>query len=149
MTLTDTSPTTNDAPSIATVPWFARLARFSGRRRKPVIFAWLVLIALAAPLALTLSSSLSGAGWEAQGSTAQKVRDELRRDFPQAGAEAAVVVYQQRQSISEDSSGLRTLVASLDCSNPAGTSASRTWTTKTGPSTARGSPATTVSSVPR
>ncbi len=112
MVPTDAPPTADCSPD--PMPWFARLARFSGRRRKPVIIAWLVLVALAAPLALTLSSSLSGAGWEAQGSTAQKVRDELRRDFPQAGAEAAVVVYQQRRRISQHPSGLGTLVASLD-----------------------------------
>jgi len=114
MTLTDTPHTTTDSSAALVMPWFARLARFSGRRRRPVIIGWLVLIAVAAPLALSLSSSLSGAGWEAQGSTAQKVRDELRRDFPQAGAEAAVVVYQQRDPIATDPAGLRTLVASLD-----------------------------------
>jgi RND superfamily putative drug exporter len=116
MTLTETPAATEDAPapSAAAAPWFARLARFSGRRRTPVIIGWLVLVALAAPLALSLTSSLSGAGWEAQGSTAQQVRDELRADFPQAGAEAAIVVYQQRDPIAQDPSGLRTLVASLD-----------------------------------
>ena len=50
----------------------------------------------AAPLALTLTGALSGAGWEAQGSTAQRVRDEIRRDFPHLGAEAPVVVYHQQ-----------------------------------------------------
>ena len=54
-----------------------------------------VATVLAAPLALTLSSSLSGAGWEAQGSPSVQVRDELRADFPEVGAEAAVVVYRQ------------------------------------------------------
>ena len=76
-------------------PWLARLARFSGRHRRAVLIIWLVTTLAAAPLALTLTHSLSGAGWEAQGSTAQHVRDELRRDFPQANAEAAVVVYHQ------------------------------------------------------
>jgi RND superfamily putative drug exporter len=97
----------------ANEPWFARLARFSGRRRRVVVLVWLSVIVLAAPLALTLSSSLSGAGWEAQGSTAQKVRDELRRDFPQAGAEAAIVAYRQDTPIARDPRGLRSLVASL------------------------------------
>lgn len=93
--------------------WFARLARFSARRRRWVIAAWLVLTVLAAPLALTLTSSLSGAGWEAQGSTAVEVRDELRADFPQLGAEAAVVVYQQDTPLADDPSGLQALVADL------------------------------------
>jgi RND superfamily putative drug exporter len=113
MTTTEVPETSARTSPPTALPWFARLARFSGRRRKAVILFWLVLVVTAAPLALTLSSSLSGAGWEAQGSTAQKVRDELRRDFPRAGAEAAVVVYQQREPISQDESGLRRLVASL------------------------------------
>ncbi|HEX6658141.1 MAG TPA: MMPL family transporter [Ilumatobacter sp.] len=68
----------------------------------------------AAPLAATLTGALSGAGWEAQGSTAQEVRDELRRDFPQLGAEAAIVAYRQDRPLVEDSDGLRQLLAALD-----------------------------------
>jgi RND superfamily putative drug exporter len=94
-------------------PWFARLARFSARRRRRVMFTWLLVTLVAAPLALTLNSAMSGAGWEAQGSTAQKVRDELRRDFPALGAEAAVVAYRQETPIATDPAGLRTLVAAL------------------------------------
>jgi RND superfamily putative drug exporter len=93
--------------------WFARLARFSARRRRRVMLTWLVVTLLAAPLALTLNSAMSGAGWEAQGSTAQKVRDELRRDFPALGAEAAVVAYHQETPIAADPSGLQTLVTAL------------------------------------
>jgi uncharacterized membrane protein YdfJ with MMPL/SSD domain len=65
------------------------------RHRRVVIVLWLVVAFAAAPLALTLTGALSGAGWEAQGSTAQKVRDELRKDFPALGAENPVVVYRQ------------------------------------------------------
>ncbi len=74
---------------------------------------WLVAVLAAAPLAVTLNGALSGAGWDAQGSTAQQVRDELRRDFPQLGAEAAVVVYRQPTPIAEDPAGLQKLVADL------------------------------------
>ncbi len=63
---------------------------------------WLLVAFAAAPLALTLTNALSGAGWEAQGSTAQKVRDEIRRDFPQLGAEDPVVVYHQATTIASD-----------------------------------------------
>jgi RND superfamily putative drug exporter len=90
------------------------MARFSARNRRWVIAVWLIATVLAAPLALTLSSSLSGAGWEAQGSTAVDVRDELRQDFPELGAEAAAVVYQQDTPIAEDPTGLQALVAELD-----------------------------------
>ena len=41
------------------------------------------------------------------------MRDELRADFPQLGAEAAIVVYRQGSPIAEDPTGLRTLLAGL------------------------------------
>ena len=67
---------------------------------------WLLVAFAAAPLALTLTGALSGAGWEAQGSTAQHVRDEIRRDFPQLGAEDPVVVYHQATPIAADPAAL-------------------------------------------
>ncbi|HVT75812.1 MAG TPA: MMPL family transporter [Acidimicrobiales bacterium] len=93
--------------------WFPRLAAFSARRRRLVIGLWLLVTLAAAPLAITLNGALSGAGWEAQGSTAQQVRDELRRDFPALGAENPVVVYRQPTPITQDPAGLRALVAAL------------------------------------
>ncbi len=78
-----------------------------------MIAVWLILAFAAAPLALTLTGALSGAGWEAQGSTAQTVRDELRHDFPALGAENPVVVYSQAATIASDPSGLEALVRSL------------------------------------
>ncbi|HEU5308688.1 MAG TPA: MMPL family transporter [Acidimicrobiia bacterium] len=92
---------------------FARLAAFSARRHRAVIVTWLLVAFAAAPLALSLSGALSGAGWEAQGSTAQQVRDELRRDFPALGAESPVVVYHQNTAISENPAGLESLVRQL------------------------------------
>jgi RND superfamily putative drug exporter len=89
------------------------VARFSVRRRRLVIALWVIITVAAAPLALTLTSALSGAGWEAQGSTAQEVRDELRRDFPQAGAEAAMVVVVQNTAIAESPEAVKMLVAGL------------------------------------
>ncbi len=90
--------------------WFSRLGRFSANRRRPVMLVWLAIALAAAPLALTLTSALSGAGWEAQGSTAQRVRDELRRDFPSVGAEAAVVVLHQNPP---GSGGVKAAVPSI------------------------------------
>ncbi len=92
---------------------FSRLAAFSARHRRGVIVTWLLIAFAAAPLALTLTGALSGAGWEAQGSTAQQVRDELRRDFPQLGAEDPVVVYHQQTPIENDPAALQQLVAQL------------------------------------
>jgi RND superfamily putative drug exporter len=91
----------------------ARIGRLSARRPRRVLAAWALVVLVAAPLAVTLTSALSGAGWEAQGSTAQEVRDELRRDFPQLGAEAAIVVYRQPDPIADSPEGLVALVAAL------------------------------------
>ena len=93
--------------------WFARLGRFSAQRRRPVMLVWLLVALVAAPLAVTVNGALSGAGWEAQGSIAQQVRDELRNDFPQVGAEAAVVVIQQPRPVSEDTAALTAVLAAL------------------------------------
>lgn len=91
----------------------ARLGRASARRPKRAIIVWLLITLVSAPLAITLVGALSGAGWEAQGSTAQGVRDVLRRDFPELGAESAIVVYRQNGPIADDPSGLHALVAGL------------------------------------
>ena len=78
----------------------AAIAHFSVARKKTVMLIWLIVVLAAAPLAITLTKALSGAGWEAQGSEAQIVRDELRKNFPQLGAEAAMIVVQQEQPVS-------------------------------------------------
>ena len=93
--------------------WFARLGRFSARRRKPVMLLWLAVAFAAAPLAITVNGALSGAGWEAQGSIAQRVRDELRADFPGVGAEAAVVVVRQKSSFTADPTAVGAVVDGL------------------------------------
>ena len=92
---------------------FSRLAASMARHRRAVILVWLVVTLAAAPLAITLTKALSGAGWEAQGSTAEQVRDELRRDFPALGAENPIVVYRQDTPIADDPAGLRALEAEL------------------------------------
>ena len=115
MTMSPPRPDTPGAvdASNPTQPWFARLARFSATHRRFVMLTWLVATLAAAPLALTLTGALSGAGWEAQGSTSMQVRDEIRRDFPQLGAEAAVVVFHQRDPIADDPAALTSVVADL------------------------------------
>lgn len=120
MTLLEDSPAhdpsgvvAQDHAAAATDGLLARVGRAAARRPRRVLALWAILTIVAAPLAVTLTSALSGAGWEAQGSTAQEVRDELREDFPQVGAEAAVVVYRQATPIADDPTGLTTLVAGL------------------------------------
>ena len=92
---------------------FSRLAASMARHRRIVIMVWLLATLAAAPLALTLTKSLSGAGWDAKGSTAEKVRIELRKDFPALGAENPVVVFHQTTPISTDPSGVTALVERL------------------------------------
>ncbi|MBI2708582.1 MAG: MMPL family transporter [Actinobacteria bacterium] len=99
----------------------ARTGRSAARRPRRTLIVWALVVLAAAPLAVTLTGALSGAGWEAQGSDAQEVRDELRRDFPQLGAEAAIVAYRQDGRIADDPSGLRMLLAALKGSPGTGT----------------------------
>jgi RND superfamily putative drug exporter len=90
-----------------------RLSRWVTGHRRVVFLAWALLVLAMAPLAATLNGALSGAGWDANGSTSADVRRELQTSFPALGAEAAVVVYQQDAPIAGDPSGLNTLLASL------------------------------------
>ena len=92
---------------------FSRLAATMARHRRAVIVVWILVTLAAAPLALTLTGALSGAGWDAKGSTAEKVRAELRADFPALGAENPIVVYHQRTPIADDPTGVAALVAKL------------------------------------
>ena len=77
------------------------------------MLVWLVVAVAAAPLAITLTKSLSGAGWDAKGSTAEQVRKELRADFPALGAENPVVVFHQDTPITDNPAALQALVATL------------------------------------
>jgi RND superfamily putative drug exporter len=92
---------------------FSRLAASMARHRRAVILVWLVVTIAAAPLAITLTKALSGAGWDAKGSTAEQVRLELRKDFPALGAENPIVVYRQTTPIADNPTGLNNLVADL------------------------------------
>jgi RND superfamily putative drug exporter len=83
------------------------------RHRRGVILVWLVVTLAAAPLAITLTKALSGAGWDAKGSTAEEVRKELRADFAALGAENPIVVYRQDTSIADNPAGLQALEAEL------------------------------------
>jgi len=92
---------------------FSRLAASMARHRRWVITVWLVVTIAAAPLALSLTGALSGAGWDAKGTNAEKVRAELRTDFPALGAENPVVVFRQTTPISANPQGLQALVTEL------------------------------------
>lgn len=113
MTLTEDPPSHPTEADAGREGLLARTGRAAARRPRRVLLIWAIVVLASAPLAITLTGALSGAGWEAQGSTAQEVRDELRRDFPQLGAEAAIVAYRQDTPIVEDPTGLAALVAGL------------------------------------
>jgi len=118
MTLIEDRPSLSESmPNEPRDGLLARLGRTAARRPRRVLALWALVVLVAAPLAITLTSALSGAGWEAQGSDAQKVRDELRADFPQLGAEAVIVAYRQTTPIATDPSGVVALVAGLTGSN--------------------------------
>jgi RND superfamily putative drug exporter len=87
----------------------ASMAKFAVQYKKSVMLVWLVVVLAAAPLAISLTGALSGAGWEAQGSEAQIVRDQLRTEFPQLGAEAAMIVVTQDKPVSEDATAVAML----------------------------------------
>jgi len=92
---------------------FSRLAATMAGHRRAVILVWLAVTLAAAPLAITLTKALSGAGWDAKGSVAEQVRMELRTDFPALGAENPIVVYHQDTPVGENPAGLAALVAVL------------------------------------
>ncbi len=87
----------------------ASIARFSVARKKTVMLVWLIVVIAAAPLAISLTGALSGAGWDAQGSEAQAVRNELRTQFPQLGAEAAMIVVQQDSPVTDAPQAVQSL----------------------------------------
>ncbi|CAB4905617.1 unannotated protein [freshwater metagenome] len=92
---------------------FSRMAALMARHRRIVIAVWIIVTVSAAPLAISLTGALSGAGWDAKGSTAETVRHELRADFPALGAENPVVVFSQESPIAENPESLVALILAL------------------------------------
>lgn len=91
----------------------ARFAHWVVTHRRTVFLLWALLVIAAAPFAVTLAGSLSGAGWDAGGSPSAEVRRELRADFPAFNGEAAVVVYRQQTPLAVDSKGLTLVLDAL------------------------------------
>ena len=115
---TSTPSTYSNIPRLGLL---GRIGRSSARHPRRVILSWAIVVLASAPLAITLGSALSGAGWDAQGSTTAQVRKDLRENFPQLGAEAAIVAYRQSTPIADDPEGLATLVAAITGSSRTGT----------------------------
>ena len=90
-----------------------RLARWVSGHRRLVLMAWMLIVLIMIPLAVTLNAGLSGAGWDAAGSPSADVRTELQQSFPALGAEAAVVVFAQDTPIVNNPAAFNALMADL------------------------------------
>jgi len=58
-----------------------RLAAFLGRRRRWVVGAWVLIVALALPFSMHQTDHLTGGGFDVPGSQSKAVSDSLQRDF--------------------------------------------------------------------
>jgi len=58
-----------------------RLAQFLGRRRRWVVAAWVLIVALALPFASKQTEHLTGGGFDVPGSQSMKVSEAVQEDF--------------------------------------------------------------------
>jgi RND superfamily putative drug exporter len=72
--------------------FMVRLAGFLGRRRRWVLGAWLVVVALALPIASHQTDHLTGGGFDVPGSESKAVSDSLENDFGDKAGQIAVVL---------------------------------------------------------
>ncbi len=87
-----------------------RLGRFAAERRRAVFVAWILIAIGLGALAPKVETSLSGAGWQANGSESVQARERIDRSFAGGGAYALqVVVHSSRYAV--DSSPFRTTLA--------------------------------------
>jgi RND superfamily putative drug exporter len=61
--------------------FMVQLAGFLGRRRRWVVLAWVVVLALALPIASHQTDHLTGGGFDVPGSESKAVSDSLKNDF--------------------------------------------------------------------
>ena len=73
----------------------SRLAGFVGRRRRWVLAGWVLVLALALPLASRQTDHLTGGGFDVPGSQSNAVNDALGRDFGDDAAGIAVLLRPQ------------------------------------------------------
>ncbi|HEX6455690.1 MAG TPA: MMPL family transporter [Solirubrobacterales bacterium] len=69
-----------------------RLAQFLGRRRRWVLAAWVLIVALALPFASKQTDHLTGGGFDVPGSQSMKVSEALQEDFGSQADGIAVVL---------------------------------------------------------
>ncbi|MFL5898563.1 MAG: MMPL family transporter [Solirubrobacterales bacterium] len=69
-----------------------RLAQFLGRRRRWVVGAWVLIVALALPFASKQTDHLTGGGFDVPGSQSMQVSESLQEDFGDRADGIAVVL---------------------------------------------------------
>ncbi len=69
-----------------------RLAQFLGRRRRWVVGAWVLIVALALPFAAKQTDHLTGGGFDVPGSQSMKVSEALQGEFGDRADGIAVVL---------------------------------------------------------
>ena len=106
------SPEAHHAP-VREIHPLGKVGRYVSAHRKAVVAIWLILTVLAAPLAVTLTGVLSGAGWDVTGSESEAVRNELRAQFPTFPAEAAMVVVQLDHPLADGDATYAAVISSL------------------------------------
>jgi RND superfamily putative drug exporter len=72
--------------------FMVRLAGFLGRRRRWVLGAWLVIVALALPIASHQTDHLTGGGFDVPGSESKAVSDSLENEFGDKAGQIAVLL---------------------------------------------------------
>jgi uncharacterized membrane protein YdfJ with MMPL/SSD domain len=88
--------------------FMVRLAGFLGRRRRWVLAAWIVVLAVTLPIASHQTDHLTGGGFDVPGSESQAVSDSLEHDFSDKTGGIAVVLQ------AEDGAGRAARAAAVD-----------------------------------
>jgi RND superfamily putative drug exporter len=85
-----------------------RLAGFLGRRRRWVLAAWIVVVAVALPIASHQTDHLTGGGFDVPGTQSKAVSDSLEKDFSDKTGGIAVLVQ------AEEGAGRAARAAAID-----------------------------------
>jgi uncharacterized membrane protein YdfJ with MMPL/SSD domain len=72
--------------------FMVKLAGFLGRRRRWVLAGWVVVVALALPIAQHQTDHLTGGGFDVPGSESKAVSDSLESDFGDESGNMAVLL---------------------------------------------------------
>ena len=88
--------------------FMVRLAGFLGRRRRWVLAAWIVVVAVALPIASHQTDHLTGGGFDVPGTQSKAVSDSLEKDFSDQTGGIAVLLR------AEEGAGRAARIAAVD-----------------------------------